>query len=356
MSDDSSEEFEDGDPIGWSAIDDSVKAIYGDLEPMHWGTVIPYSLGGPDPLTGVSAYPSRSQQPHFHYVTYGFSDLYEKEGDDPEWSGYGFELSFRLASHTHAEAPIWVVSLLQNLARYVFDTGRGFGVGHTMPLNSPICRESETAIRSITFVRDPELGLIDTPNGQVEFLQVVGLTDDELDATQSWNAEHFTELMTRQKNPLLLTDLKRSSYLEDPEFADQVEERTRTEGASAGIMTADQFRVIGHPSAGTFALTIGALLAPGLGQRLRGRIPFQRNFSVFGEAGELRFVPADHFSIEVEEGLTSVRLKPSQAESLVSALTAKAGTFTFPDMSGLTLIIEPTEITDADGNITDVIG
>lgn len=45
-------------------------------------------------------------------------------------SGYGFELSFRLAIKedvgdviANAKAPVWPRNLMQNLARYVFSTG-----------------------------------------------------------------------------------------------------------------------------------------------------------------------------------------------------------------------------------------
>ena len=40
---------------GWDAIDAPLKAIYGEQEPMHWGTVISARLGGPDPIDGIRA-------------------------------------------------------------------------------------------------------------------------------------------------------------------------------------------------------------------------------------------------------------------------------------------------------------
>ncbi|KAG1606612.1 hypothetical protein G6F45_013943 [Rhizopus arrhizus] len=36
--------------------------------------------------------------PHWHYITYGFSELYAKESSDADASGYGSELTFRLAA------------------------------------------------------------------------------------------------------------------------------------------------------------------------------------------------------------------------------------------------------------------
>src|SRR5207244_12502034 len=108
--------------------------------------------------------------------------------------------------------PNWALSFLQNLGRYVFETGNPFGVGHTMPLNGPIRHGSSTLIHAASFALDPQLPPIATRNGRVEFLQVVGLTMDEPEALSSWNAADFLELRSRE-DPLLLTDLSCQSWL-----------------------------------------------------------------------------------------------------------------------------------------------
>src|SRR5918995_1872532 len=193
------------DAPGWDAIDAALRPIYEDREPLHYGTVVSYALGGPDPIHGISAYPN-DQLPPWHFVTYGFSELWAKESDDPETSGFGFELTFRPTREPGDQTPpAWALNFLQNLGRYVFETGNGFGVGHTLPLNGPIARGSGTPIHAATFAHDPELPPIDTPNGRLEFLQIVGLTMDELEAISSWNAAAFLDLR-RRADPLLLTD------------------------------------------------------------------------------------------------------------------------------------------------------
>ena len=80
---------------GSEAIQAKLAAVCGPQEPKHWGTVMQYSEGGPDPLDGISAYRGENP-PHWHYVTFGFSELHEKRSKDREVSGWGFELSFRL--------------------------------------------------------------------------------------------------------------------------------------------------------------------------------------------------------------------------------------------------------------------
>lgn len=56
MSEEMNEEVEQMDQApGWDAIDEALKPIYGDQEPKDYGTLLPYSLGGQDPLDGISA-------------------------------------------------------------------------------------------------------------------------------------------------------------------------------------------------------------------------------------------------------------------------------------------------------------
>jgi hypothetical protein len=63
---------------GWDAIDQALNAVYGKQEPLHYGTVVKWAMGGPDPLDGVSIYKNRSPRWHWHYVSYGLTELYKK--------------------------------------------------------------------------------------------------------------------------------------------------------------------------------------------------------------------------------------------------------------------------------------
>src|SRR5262249_29213536 len=148
--------------------------------------------------------------------------------------GFGFELTFRsVCKAKQTKPPNWALNFLQNLGRYVFKTGNPFGVGHTLPLNGPIEQGSSTLIHAASFGPDPHLPAMATPNGRVEFLQVVGLTMDELEAISSWDAAAFLELRSRD-DPLLLTDLSRTSWLADPTFAAKVARRSKRDGSSCG--------------------------------------------------------------------------------------------------------------------------
>ena len=203
---------EDATP-GWDAIDDALKKIYNDQEPKHWAAVPHYSIGGKDPIDGISFYETyHEDELYYHFVTYGFSHLYydEKYLDD-EFSNMGFELTFRLKPYQLDDnGPTWVFQLIQNIARYVFKSGKWFEPYHYMPAGGQIRTDSDTSLTGLAFLLDPELGEIDTPHGKVQFLQMFGITDEELASIKDTNSD--AEALIKQhaiNNPLLISDLDR---------------------------------------------------------------------------------------------------------------------------------------------------
>lgn len=73
--------------------------------------------------------PSENIPPHWHYISFGLSDLH---GDGrvhdlsgPEGlAGFGFELTFRLKREPgETTPPTWPATLMQSLAKYVFHSG-----------------------------------------------------------------------------------------------------------------------------------------------------------------------------------------------------------------------------------------
>lgn len=72
---------------GWDAITKECERTYPNQEnPKHYGTLIKWRLGGKDPIDGISVYDGGD---YWHFVTYGLSEIYEKETDNKEISGYG---------------------------------------------------------------------------------------------------------------------------------------------------------------------------------------------------------------------------------------------------------------------------
>lgn len=208
-------QFNELDAVGWLAIDHELERLYPGQEPKHYGTIVNYMLGGDDPLDGLSIYESQKQADHFHIVSYGLTNLYYDERFvGQEYSNWGFELTFRLKKlhNETAEDQLWALVLMQKLAKYVFEQEMIFDECHTINAKGPIRHGYHSAITALMFVNDPELGVIDTPHGKVQFLQIVGLTTDEYSALkQSESPNRGVELIERirQMNPLFITDLDR---------------------------------------------------------------------------------------------------------------------------------------------------
>src|SRR4051812_23133231 len=92
---------------GWDAIEQALARLYPGQEPMHWATKLGVALG--DALQGISAYEAAD---HWHYVTYGLSELFVKESETPETSGFGYEFTLRIARTSDAP-PAWPAGLLE---------------------------------------------------------------------------------------------------------------------------------------------------------------------------------------------------------------------------------------------------
>ena len=50
------DDHDDTDTPGWDAINAALAPLYAGQEPRHFGTALPYTLGGQDPLDGISVY------------------------------------------------------------------------------------------------------------------------------------------------------------------------------------------------------------------------------------------------------------------------------------------------------------
>jgi hypothetical protein len=356
----------DDDPstVGWDAITAVLQRLYPGQEPKHWGTVVGFAIGGRDPLDGFSAYlhDDGRAPAHWHYVSFGMSELYDKTSDDKDVSGWGFEFTFRLKrENTGQEPPQWPLSLMQNLARYVFETGNVFAVAHYLPLNGPIALERETALHAAMFIEDPELGTIETPNGKLQFLLLVGATLDELAAARAWNTEKLLNLM-RRTNPLLMTDLARQSILAEPDIALSVVEQTGREGSSSGLLAVREMSVqIGSWFSRNKQITL-VLGASGVGDfraLLRGRTAFGRDFRVVGPDAILTIVPAEDFECKTTETEKNIEMSLSltAANALADALQPRRGDYHVPTLPHLTVRVVPSEIRDHTGTkIVEVIG
>lgn len=180
-------EKKDSDEVvvdGWKAIEEACLKMYpGQTDPKHYGTIISWSLGGNDPLDGISIYDGGE---YYHFVTFGLSELYEKENRNKEFSGYGFELTVKLkkAGLEDEEAAIrGMCGILQAIARLTYNNGEIFlpdeyiYTGQTTGMDP----NGKSLITGFITQLD-KLGEIETPNGKVQFVELIGVTDEELRA------------------------------------------------------------------------------------------------------------------------------------------------------------------------------
>ncbi|OWA36928.1 branched-chain alpha-keto acid dehydrogenase subunit E2 [Saccharibacillus sp. O16] len=351
-------EEQEADAPGWEAIDAALNKQYAGMEPFHYGTMISYRLGGPDPLDGVSVYKREEPIPHWHYVTYGFTELYEKESENEAYSGFGFELTFRLVAEGEDQPPVWAINFLQNLARYVFSSGNGFQPGHHLDANGPIEMDRDTLITAVAFTEDPELGEGESTLGKFRFVQVVGITADELDLIKIWNTTSFLQL-AKNRLPLGVTDLNRASLLDDSELRQAADLGVRTEGSSTGVLYFESLVWHRHHHFGksdSYTLELGAKQAEVLGRMLSARLVHDRQLTLIGPDTRVELIPdVQNRTAQIDDGL-QLYLNADAVSELTHKLKPQETEFTLAVLPTLSVRIVKTYLRDSEGNIVETIG
>jgi hypothetical protein len=189
-----------GEAPGWDAIDAAIKAVHGDVEPVHKALAPGVAFGSP--LQGVSAY---AEADHWHFVTYGLTELFNKESDAARISGFGYELTMRVRRAGEDSPPEWPFALLANVAAAAW-AGNEFAVGHRLQVGGPITGATDCVMEAVAFVPDPSLpAWTDSPHGSFEFYELVGITPDDLAEMQASSTAGVVQRLA-ESNPLLITD------------------------------------------------------------------------------------------------------------------------------------------------------
>ncbi|KAB7503174.1 Suppressor of fused-like protein [Armadillidium nasatum] len=243
-------------------------------------------LGGPDPLDYISMYynagnPSLNISPHWHYQpsfhiglmffeaftqyqyqllmlldlsnTFGLSDLHGDgrvhEVSEPNLpSGFGFELTMRVRCEEGEKSPpTWPATLMQNLARYLFQTDSIFCAGDHVSWHTAL-DNSDSKIQHMLICEDLQLTPQNTPLGKVQFLQIVGLTSEELQAAQRWNGLGVLSIMKRFPEcggSWHVTDMKReeSVFDIDSSIREEIENGIEKEGSNLSGVSAKVSRL-----------------------------------------------------------------------------------------------------------------
>jgi hypothetical protein len=343
---------------GYVAIDEALRRVYGDEPGLYFGTIVPSYLGGPDPLDAIRAFKVAGPTPHWHVIGLGLSEVFGRSSGDPAVSGFGYEFTFRLkCGATEERPPNWAVNLMQNLARASAQYGSVFGVHHTIDANGPIALESATKLTAIAFVLDPLLGSIRTPAGRVDFLQIVGLTADELRAKQEWDCAKLVALLS-EGNPLLVTDLDRPSLLEKAETARRIREGIERDGSSSDMLVVSELRWSKAVLRRQAELVLGALVVAGVLAAIRSRLLHGKPFLLSNERDGVgaAFEPAAEPGWEAVKPLLTVRLTPALAREMLETLQPVRGVYRWASLPGFTLKVEATEIKSPRGEVTEIVG
>lgn len=199
--------------IGWDAITAAFENIYPTQKnPKHYAPELSIRLGGEDPLDGISIYDGGD---FWHFVSYGLSELYEKESSVKEYSGFGMEFTFKLKKDDFddEEAELkGICGVMQTLAKVTFDQGMIFRANESIYTGQTqgIDTKMRSKITGFITLLDQSVGSIDTENGKVDFVCLIGATDDELKAIQNQQLsveELYKKLGTD------ITDFKRDSLI-----------------------------------------------------------------------------------------------------------------------------------------------
>lgn len=242
-------------PAGLESLYSLCRRIYPDqINPLQVTALLKYWLGGPDPLDYISMYanpgiPSQHIPPHWHYISFGLSDLHGdgrvhdvSNGAECQ-SGFGFELSFRLRREPEETAPpTWPATLMQSLAKYVFQSGNTLCAGDHVSWHCAL-DNSESRIQHMLMANDMQLGTTQTPFGTVSFVQIIGVCADELRAAQQWNGLGVLDILSRLPSaggPWLITDMRRgeSMFEIDLNAHEEVERGFEAEGSNLSGVSA----------------------------------------------------------------------------------------------------------------------
>ena len=294
------------------------------------------SFSGAGPVEAVALHRVETP-PHWHLVTFGLTELHAKDSPDRYISGWGFELTFRVVSD---DRPLWAVDFLASLAAYVWSGQHPFAPGHLMDLRGPVKLDSTSDITAALVVDDPVLRPLDGPFGSVEFLQVVGLTADELELCRAWSPEGVQDLLARQ-DPLLITSLDRPSVAADPRWQEEIASRSRQDGSSLTELRVGTLRV--KPGRRQrVEVEMGAGAATALGPALRRELLADgASFSVIGDDAEVRFLAGADAGWEFEDERLTVTVPLHAVKDMAGLFDGRTGWGHLPEWPALRFRVKP---------------
>lgn len=158
-----------------------------------------------------------------------------------------------------------------------------------MTANGPIKADADTLLTEMGFVQDPELPAIHTHYGDLMFLQLVGLTSDELREVRRWNVQGALQSL-QSYMPLWITDLARPSLHDLPDVQAAIDAGAAREGSKTGVLYNDVLgfshrkRLLRSPQT---VIRLGSLGVRDLKAMLPARLPHGRPLILAGDGSTL---------------------------------------------------------------------
>lgn len=168
--------------VGFDAIEKHFGKIYQEnINPKHIFPIVPWRFGGNDPLDEIDIYNTKD---FYHFVTYGLSELYNKENNNKDISGYGMEFTLKLKKDKNINDDVLedMSSVLQDIARITFTEGELFKEDEYIDFGDNLF---DSDICGFITVVDPVAKTIETKNGKVKFILFIGIKKDEVEALKN---------------------------------------------------------------------------------------------------------------------------------------------------------------------------
>jgi hypothetical protein len=354
---DSMKRYDNHSAPGWEAIESILVSIYPGITPKCYDADHSFKNLPDVPLDRICCYPAeRNETLWWHYVTFGFTELYNKVYPSREISGFGFELTCRLPrAEGEKHPPGWALNFLQNLASHAFACGSFFMDGDHMDLNGPIVQDASTELIGLAFTRDDILPSGRSRNGAFYFLQVIGLTSDELNVLVRWSSKGFLKQM-RKLDPLLLLDLDRPCMMQQESFRTAVERGAAKDGSDTEMSFTYDLNWKTHTRDNPkLDLYIGAHALRAFLQVFPGRLPFGRDFTAHGDEKTILFWPSEDTSWDWDGDIMVIRLSQEDSQHIMNSVHPREGVYPVGS-SGIRFHVSKTEICDENGAVIAVVG
>lgn len=144
---------------------------------------------------------------------------------------------------TYVDPPLWPIELMQSIARYIFNSGNVICSGDHITWHAPLNGKDDCILQHMLITQDTSLIEVQGPYGSFNFLQIVGITNEELSAAQKWNVPGLVKLLSENiytGGSMLVCDAHRQKSLfeSDENAKERVYEGYISQGSSLSGLAA----------------------------------------------------------------------------------------------------------------------